>query len=234
MLFYVLTCALIVSLISILLATQTKLITLLGPLPKALVGQDYKELAARVDSMEYLSQEREKKLVAIQKLITGAQNVTPPEKVAQKPKEIEIVEEDHDHDHDHEHSDDEVALLPLIKFSAPVKGEITAGFDADHFHMGIDLAAKAQSEIRAAAEGIVIFSKFTRENGYTIWILHPSGYKTSYKHNSLLYASVGQFVSQDEIIAVIGNTGESSTGPHLHFELWRDNVALDPAKFIRF
>jgi len=227
--------ALIVSVFSILLATQTRLITFLGPLPKALVGRDYKDLSARIDSMEILSAAREQKLQAIQKLITaGKQNDVDVSDIQKPAKEIIVTDEEDDHDHDHEILEDETALLPLIRFSSPVKGEVTSGFDAEHFHMGIDLAAKANSEIRAAAEGIVIFSKFTIANGYTIWILHPSGYKTSYKHNSLLYASIGQTVSQGEIIAIIGNTGESSTGPHLHFELWRDQAALDPGKYIKF
>ena len=223
----------IVSLISILLATQTRLITFLGPLPKALVGRDYKELSNRLDSMELLSDAREKKLLAIEKLLTkGIQDSEPlPDNVNKMASSAAISTEEHLHSNDHVAVE---SFLPIIRFAAPVAGEITSGFDPEQFHMGIDLAAKAQSEISAAAEGLVIFSRYTKENGYTIWILHPSGYRTSYKHNSLLRVMIGQYVMRGESIAVIGNTGESSTGPHLHFELWRDRIALDPQNFIKF
>ena len=80
---------LLVSFISVILATQTRLIRLLGPLPKSFVGEDYKSLAAKIDSMEYLSETREKKLAAIQKLITKGVYVSPPEKeIKEKPAKV--------------------------------------------------------------------------------------------------------------------------------------------------
>ena len=221
----------IVSIISVLLATQTRLIRLLGPLPKSFVGEDYKNLALRVDSMEYLSEAREKKLLAIQNLITKGVNVAKVEKAEaaetkESGKEPEVLKTSV--------SSSRMNLLPLMSFEKPVSGEITSGFDSERFHYGLDLAAKAKSEIKAVASGYVLSGGYTRETGYTVWIMHTSGYLSSYKHNSKLLVIAGQFVEQGEPIAIIGNTGESSTGPHLHFELWRQNHPVDPEDVIKF
>lgn len=221
----------IVSIVSVLLATQTRLIRLLGPLPKSFVGEDYKNLALRVDSMEYLSEAREKKLLAIQNLITKGVNVAKVEKAEEaeskeSAKEVAVSKTSF--------SSSRMNLLPLMSFEKPVSGEITSRYDSERYHYGLDLAARARSEIKAVASGYVLSSGYTRETGYTVWIMHASSYLSSYKHNSKLLVIAGQYVEQGEPIAIIGNTGESSTGPHLHFELWRQNQPVDPEDIINF
>ncbi len=114
----------------------------------------------------------------------------------------------------------------------PVEGSMSSGFDADNNHFGIDLVAPANSTIRAAAVGTVILSSFTAEGGHVIAIQHENNLITVYKHNSALLKSVGERVKAGETIAIIGNTGDHSDGPHLHFEIWKNGVAVNPLEYL--
>lgn len=122
----------------------------------------------------------------------------------------------------------------LIMFFPPVKGLITDGFNFTEKHFGVDLVAKEKSRVSSVLEGTVILSNWTSETGYVIGIQHKNGYFSLYKHNSTLLKSVGDFVKAGEHIAVIGNSGEFSSGVHLHFELWRKGVPVDPENYILF
>ena len=86
--------------------------------------------------------------------------------------------------------------------------------------------------MKAAADGIVIFSGWSDEDGYVIVIAHSGGYVSEYKHNQSLLRTAGDAVRRGEMIALLGNTGRTSTGPHLHFEVWRDGVVQDPANYL--
>jgi murein DD-endopeptidase MepM/ murein hydrolase activator NlpD len=124
--------------------------------------------------------------------------------------------------------------LEQLFFMPSVTGEITAGFDPSKNHYGIDVAAPRSSAIKAAADGVVFSSGFTVETGYSIAIQHPNNVITVYKHNSVLLKKEGSPVKAGEAIAIIGNTGEQSTGPHLHFELWYKGSPVNPADYINF
>lgn len=119
-------------------------------------------------------------------------------------------------------------------FFAPVKGTVTNRFDAIKKHYGIDITAAVNEPIKATLDGTVILSNFTAETGWVIGIQHSNNLFSFYKHNSALLKKSGQFVKAGDAIAVIGNSGEMSSGPHLHFELWFNGSALDPAKYIAF
>ena len=119
-------------------------------------------------------------------------------------------------------------------FFTPVKGMITASFNASEEHYGVDIAAKENEPIKAALDGTVIFSGWTSETGNTIQIQHSNNLLTTYKHNSVLLKKIGQYVKAGEAIAVIGNSGEQTSGPHLHFELWYNGTAIDPQEYIVF
>ena len=117
----------------------------------------------------------------------------------------------------------------------PIDGIITNGFDRKRAHFGIDVVAKENEPVKSVAEGIVIFASWTLDNGYVIGIQHTRGNLISvYKHNSELLKNVGNFVASGEIIAIIGNTGELTSGPHLHFELWHKGNAINPENYIAF
>ena len=94
--------------------------------------------------------------------------------------------------------------------------------------------AKEKSRISAVLSGVVVISHWTPETGYVIAIQHKNDYMSLYKHNSLLLKDVGDFVSVGEHIAIIGNSGELSSGPHLHFELWHKGASVNPENYISF
>jgi len=116
----------------------------------------------------------------------------------------------------------------------PVKGNITSGYNANEKHYGIDVAVPKDTPIKAASSGTVIFSEWTAETGYVIILKHNNNLLTTYKHNASLTKQQGERVKAGEVIATAGSTGELSTGPHLHFELWRDGYPTDPTNFIDF
>ncbi|MCS6794392.1 MAG: M23 family metallopeptidase [Raineya sp.] len=124
--------------------------------------------------------------------------------------------------------------LQSISFFPPIKGTITERFDAKNKHFGIDLVAKANEPIKAAADGTVIFASWTEDTGNVIAIQHQGDMVTLYKHNAALFKKVGDFVKAGDVIAIIGNTGRLSSGPHLHFELWYKGNAINPEKFVSF
>jgi murein DD-endopeptidase MepM/ murein hydrolase activator NlpD len=124
--------------------------------------------------------------------------------------------------------------LEQLSFIPPVSGEITSAFDLKKEHYGVDVGAPKNTAVKAAAAGMVISSGYTVETGYSIAIQHPNNVVTMYKHNSVLLKKEGSPVKAGEAIAIIGNTGEQSTGPHLHFELWYRGRAVNPVGYINF
>ena len=124
--------------------------------------------------------------------------------------------------------------LEQLFFMPPVSGEITAKFDLSKVHFGIDVAAPKNTAVKAAASGSVISAGYTVETGYSIAVQHPNNVVTIYKHNSVLLRREGDNVKIGEAIAIIGNSGENTSGPHMHFELWHKGRAVDPALYINF
>jgi murein DD-endopeptidase MepM/ murein hydrolase activator NlpD len=119
-------------------------------------------------------------------------------------------------------------------FFTPVNGRITASFNAREGHFGTDIAASENEVIKATLNGTVVFSSWTPDNGYVMHIQHENNLLSVYKHNSVLLKKVGDYVKAGEAVAIIGNSGELSTGPHLHFELWYNGIAINPQDYIIF
>jgi murein DD-endopeptidase MepM/ murein hydrolase activator NlpD len=117
-------------------------------------------------------------------------------------------------------------------FFTPVKGYITEPFNARKQHYGIDIVAPQNEPVKAALDGIVVFSGWTVETGNVIALQHRSNLLSIYKHNSALLKEEGDPVKAGDVIAIIGNTGELTTGPHLHFEIWHNGLPLDPAQYL--
>ena len=124
--------------------------------------------------------------------------------------------------------------LEQMYFNSPVRGEISAGFMPDKKHFGVDVLASKNTAIQAAMDGYIFFSDWTLETGNTIGIQHDNNTITFYKHNSALLKKAGSFVKAGEAVAIIGNTGTLSNGPHLHFELWHKGSPVDPRDYIKF
>ena len=119
-------------------------------------------------------------------------------------------------------------------FIPPVKGIVTNRYSPLQNHYGIDLVAAPNEVVLAVAKGTVILADWTIETGYTIAVQHENNFISVYKHNSKLLKRQGDVVGAGDAIAIIGNSGELTTGPHLHFELWQNGNTLDPSKFIPF
>jgi len=116
----------------------------------------------------------------------------------------------------------------------PIKGTIMDRFNAQREHFGTDIAAPKNESIKAIDDGTVTLAAYTAETGYIIQIQHDNDLISVYKHNSSLLKKEGDKVRAGEAVAIIGETGEFSTGPHLHFEMWRNGVALNPETFFSF
>ncbi|MEX2400767.1 MAG: M23 family metallopeptidase [Rhodothermales bacterium] len=124
--------------------------------------------------------------------------------------------------------------LPGVALPAlpPVDGFVTSGFDARSGHYAIDIAVEAGTTVRAIGDGYVVMADWTQDGGYALAVQHAGGYLSVYKHNQRLLKRTGDRVSSREPIAESGNSGEITTGPHLHFELWHNGLAQDPAAFL--
>ncbi|MFZ4620173.1 MAG: M23 family metallopeptidase [Bacteroidota bacterium] len=121
------------------------------------------------------------------------------------------------------------AEFPII---TPAVGYVSRRFESDKGHLGIDYAGKIGSLIVAAADGYVVFSGYTADDGHTMMLSHGGGFLTIYKHNQSVLKSVGEFVKRGEPIALLGNSGRTSYGPHLHFEVWNNGKARNPNDYL--
>lgn len=119
-------------------------------------------------------------------------------------------------------------------FFPPIDGIVTRKFNLKIDHYGIDIVSKSNEPVKATADGTVIFADWSQESGNVIAIQHRGDLISVYKHNSALLKKVGTFVHAGDVIAIIGNSGELTTGPHLHFELWFKGNPVDPEEFISF
>jgi murein DD-endopeptidase MepM/ murein hydrolase activator NlpD len=124
--------------------------------------------------------------------------------------------------------------LASLLFFPPVKGMVTGKQDIVGGHYGVDIVSKPNARISSALDGTVIFSDWTMEAGYVIVLQHDQNIITSYKHNSELLKRQGEKVKAGEVIAIMGNTGKETTGPHLHFEIWMNGNPINPEDYISF
>jgi len=134
-------------------------------------------------------------------------------------------------------SGEKPASYVLPNLSLPVKAPVKTGFptrsfDASEAHFGVDIAVTEGTLVRAVGEGYVVLADWTQEGGYTIAVQHSDGYLSVYKHNKKLLKQTGSRVEAREALAVSGSSGEVTTGPHLHFELWRNGLAQDPRPYV--
>lgn len=124
--------------------------------------------------------------------------------------------------------------LQEIFFFTPITGFISDRFDVKKGHFGVDVVAKTNEPVKSIADGTVIMAEWTQDSGNVIAIQHTGNLISVYKHNAELLKKVGTFVNAGEIIAIVGNSGEMTDGPHLHFELWFNGSSLNPEEFVTF
>ncbi len=124
-------------------------------------------------------------------------------------------------------------LLEIFFFS-PITGLISRSYNLPEDHFGVDVVSKRNEPVMSVASGTVILSSWTQDSGYVIAIQHNSDLISIYKHNAELLKKTGNFVNGGEVIAIIGNSGDLTDGPHLHFELWYKGNTVDPEDFVTF
>jgi len=229
---------------AILLVTSTPLTEYVPGKAATDVQQELMTLTIKADSLEDALKSQEVYLQNIHNIISGNELIAPKTLVGAKNPEPEIsfkksledsllrvvVESE------------EKGAIPtnnesnnkVLMFFSPISGIITSRFNPTKKHFGIDLVAKEKTRISATLEGTVIISHWTSETGHVIGIQHKNDYFSLYKHNSVLLNSVGDFVGVGDHIAIIGNSGELSSGPHLHFELWHKGAPVNPENYILF
>jgi murein DD-endopeptidase MepM/ murein hydrolase activator NlpD len=119
-------------------------------------------------------------------------------------------------------------------FFTPLKGFVSEQFKSKEQHFGVDVVGPENESVNVTLDGTVILATWSSETGYTITVQHSNNLISVYKHNSVLLKKVGDYVKAGEPIAIIGNSGEQTTGPHLHFELWYNGKAINPQDYIVF
>jgi murein DD-endopeptidase MepM/ murein hydrolase activator NlpD len=119
-------------------------------------------------------------------------------------------------------------------FFTPITGFVSDHYNAKKGHFGVDVVAKTNEPVKCIADGTVVFSAWTQDFGYVLMIQHSANLISVYKHNAELYKKLGTFVNAGEIISIVGNSGEMTSGPHLHFELWYNGSSLNPEEFVTF
>jgi murein DD-endopeptidase MepM/ murein hydrolase activator NlpD len=207
------------------------------------------ELTNAIDSLESSSKNKDKYLENIRKIINDERE--EEEKATQQRSKRDLsnmrlqageaegalrnqVEKEDQYNINLQLSGKGMSSFGNLYMFPPLKGKITTSFNPSQKHYGIDIVAGKNEAVKAALEGSVVFAGWTSAQGYVIHLQHSNNLLSIYQHNSALLKKQGDKVKAGEAIAITGNSGEITTGPHLHFEIWYDGRPLDPEEFIIF
>ncbi len=203
------------------------------------------DLTYKTDSLSRIIQVNEQYLASIKKVLTGDVKTVEfnkdslievakldPSVLARTSRRDSLLRDEVDKED--KYNPLVVKLDQQYALFAPVKGTISAPYDSKSRHYAIDIVTVKDAPVKAVADGTVIFAEWTAQTGNVIILKHTNNLISVYKHNSMLTKRQGQMVKAGEVIATVGSTGELTTGPHLHFELWRDGFPVNPASFIDF
>ncbi len=190
-------------------------------------------LATTVEALEQQITYQTKFIATLQKIIQGKSKqllpATPPA-TTQEPTIETVSKTPPSLPESTNHKKTVETRSPLL--FPPISGMITKPFHREGNHYGVDIVAKDKDPIKAIATGIVIFADWSVDTGWVIVIQHYNNIVSICKHCAFLFKKVGNLVRAGDVVALMGNSGEISTGPHLHFELWSEGVALNPEDYI--
>lgn len=206
------------------------------------------QLKDKVDSLAILDAQKDEYILRVQRILKGdtaafndhsASTVTE-RRNAVKPDELTAT--DLTFRRNFEKTDMSLVSLTSVKyreiqetfFFSPITGFISDHYDNKRLHYGVDIVAKTNEPVKSVADGSVIFASWTQDAGYVMMLQHRGNLISVYKHNAELLKKVGTFVNAGEIISIVGNSGEMTDGPHLHFELWYNGNPLNPEEFVTF
>ena len=212
-----------------------------------------KQLVQLKDQFDSLSVEVERKdqfILNFQRVLSGdtsefkdpAEIMNAETRQSPKPEDDKAEPTDTAFRREFEKSDLSLVSLTSVKyrelqetfFFSPITGFISDRYDMKRGHYGVDVVAKTNEAVKNVADGSIIFASWTQDAGYVIMIQHRGNLISVYKHNAELLKKVGTFVNAGEIISIVGNSGEMTDGPHLHFELWYNGNPLNPEDFVTF
>ena len=202
--------------------------------------------ALRADSLQWVLERQRMYIMNVQDIISG--NVKPDSihsidslTVVRSEELMERTQAEEEFRKQYEETErynlttiDNSASTTGLIFFRPTRGMLSSGFDANKKHFGIDIAANPNESVLSTLDGTVIMATYTADTGYVIQVQHGQNLISIYKHCGSLLKKEGDTVKAGEAIALVGNTGEKTTGPHLHFEIWNRGRALDPSKYIVF
>jgi murein DD-endopeptidase MepM/ murein hydrolase activator NlpD len=214
------------------------------------LNQQLYGLALKVDSLADEVDRKDRFIANFQRVLSGdttayknpAQIIGEETQPINKPTALSIDPTDSAFRKDFEKSDLSLITLTNIKnrelqetfFFSPINGFISDRYNVRKGHFGVDIVSKTNEPVKCIADGTVIFSDWTQNEGYVLMIQHSANLISVYKHNAELYKKLGTFVNAGEIISIVGNSGEMTNGPHLHFELWYNGNSLNPEEFVTF
>ncbi len=213
--------------------------------------RDISEMALRVDSMQMVIDANDKYIENVKGVINGTvgindtinKNSKPSLKdttfrIGAKPEEDSLlrlmIEDQNQYGFAIKENNIKPSGIAGYAFFTPVKGIITEKYNPKKGHYGIDIAATKGLPVKAALEGSIVMASWTSDGGYVLAIQHGNDLLSIYKHCSVLFKKVGNFVRSGEPVAIVGDSGEMQTGPHVHFELWYKGNAVNPKEYINF
>lgn len=207
------------------------------------INKQIVRLSIQVDSLETALVMRDKFISDFQTIVNGGKPVVLEQPTmnnvnsTQTQKEEKINPIDSAFRHEFETADRSVVDyskddLKDVQLLSPLKGLALKKYDYGKKHYGVDIVAQKNEPIKAVADGTVLLASWTKDSGFVIAIQHKNNLVSFYKHNSVLEKKVGESVKMGEKVAVIGNSGELTDGPHLHFELWHNGIPINPEDFI--
>lgn len=205
-------------------------------------------LALKVDSLAVEVDRKDKFILNFQRILSGdttndfsdpAKSFEGVEKPLVSAGKITLAATDSAFKKEFEQSDLSVSInsnrdLQQTFFFTPITGFISDKYDVKKSHYGIDIVAKANEPVKCIADGTVVIASWTQDSGYIIAVQHTGNLISVYKHNAELLKKVGSFVNAGDIVSIVGNSGEMTDGPHLHFELWYNGNSLNPEEFVTF
>jgi len=239
---------------SILLVALTTLLIAFTPLREYIPGyssttlkKKATELSYKADSLQKVLTMNERYFASIKKVLTGdvktkdfdrdsiieaAKKSVDENKL--KPNKIDsLLREKVDKEDKYNLFESAISATNFVLFP-PVNGTISEGYNVENKHYAVDIVVPKETPVKATADGTVIFAEWTTDTGYVVIIEHNNELISVYKHNASLTKEQGDLVKAGEVIALTGNSGTLSTGPHLHFELWNRGYPVNPTNFIDF
>lgn len=209
------------------------------------------ELALKVDSLAVEVDRKDRYILNVQRILRGdtssgfedpATHLSAQEKPVKAVETMKLAPADSQFRKEFEQSELSLVNLTSSKnrelqetfFFSPITGFISDHYDIKKGHYGIDIVAKTNEPVKCIADGTVVMASWTQDSGYVIAVQHRGSLISVYKHNAENLKKVGTFVTAGDIISIVGNSGEMTDGPHLHFELWYNGNSMNPEEFVTF